>query len=306
MFHLSVFGVCGVCAALLGGAVGLSAASHASQPPESGVDAGVTMMARLTTPSLEYSSWAFAPESADEAVRQAEEEARRREQEAIDSSFVKGWVFSIEAGLNGSSGNSDLINFRAGLGARREASDMVTALRAAYAYGKSGGVNDKSRADVDIRNDWIFGDSRWGLFALGKFEFDNFQSWNYRLSLFAGPSYRLLDTQPITLSLRAGAGAKKELLSPNQAWEPELLGGLDAEWRLNERVKLVGLYEIYPSLKRLSTFRWLARGALEVLVDPSLNLVLKAGVENRYDTAASAFGRRRSDVDFFVLMSLGF
>ncbi len=300
MFNLGVYGV------ILCGSVVLSGAAIAGVSDGLHDATGRPTAGYLAEPTLEFSQWAFAPESTDEAVRQAEEEARRREREEIDASFLKGWKFSLEAGLNGSSGNSDLINFRAGLGARREASDMVTALRAAYAYGKSGGVNDKSRADVDIRNDWIFGDSRWGLFALGKFEFDNFQSWNYRLSVFAGPSYRLLDTQPITVTLRAGAGAKKELLSPNQAWEPELLGGLDAEWRLSERVKLVGLYEIYPSMKRLSTFRWLARGALEVLVDPSLNLVLKAGVENRYDTASTAFGRRRSDVDFFVLMSLGF
>jgi hypothetical protein len=303
MFNTCVDGV------LLGGSLVLSMLSSDALPWESSSPATVPGAARLSEARLEFTRWTFAPESpesADEPVRRSGQEARLREEEAIDGSFLRGWKFSIEAGLNGSSGNSDLINVRAGLGARREASDMVTSLRAAYAYGESGGVNDKSRAEVDVRQDWIFADSRWGLFALGKFEFDNFQSWNYRLSFFAGPSFRLLDAQPITLTLRAGAGARKELLSPNQAWEPELLGGLDAEWRLTERVKVVGLYEIYPSLRRVSTFRWLARGALEVLVDPSVNLVLKAGVENRYDAAAGTFGRRRSDVDFFVLMSVGF
>ncbi len=221
-------------------------------------------------------------------------------------SFWDGWKGSLDAGVNGSSGNSETLSTRVGLGFVRKTEAMETNLNFLYVYATNDGRADKSRAEVNLRNDWFFKDSNWGFFALGKLEFDDFQSWLYRTSVFAGPSYAFIKNDKMLLRGRAGAGVSREFLrQADNAIIPEALLGVDFEYKFSETVRAFATADYLPSLKRFSNFRVDSKAGLEFLIDKDSGLNLKLGVADRYKSNPSG-NSKRNDIEYFATLGLTF
>ncbi|MFG0284367.1 MAG: YdiY family protein [Phycisphaerales bacterium JB039] len=221
------------------------------------------------------------------------------------NSWLDGWEGSASLGLNGSTGNTEVLNFRAGLNAVRDTSDQTTTFDIAYLLNRDDGDNTENRLDSLLRNDWKFGESPWRAFATARYEYDQFKDWDSRLSLFAGPGYIFIDDEKTFLMGRAGAGLVREWGSSNNEWQPEGLLGVDYERQLTERQKLTATVEYYPSLQHASHFRLLGRAAWELLVDPEINMSLKAGIEDEYNSNPSG-DDERNDLRYFVLLVWSF
>ncbi len=221
--------------------------------------------------------------------------------------FWHGWAKTIEGGLNGSSGNSENLNLRFGFATVRTSSTMVTKFDINYAFSTDNGNKTKSRGESNLRNDWSFGkDSPWGFFALGKAEFDEFQRWNWRLSAFAGPSYTFIKDDRFLLRGRVGAGLYKELGGDYEnAIIPEALFGVDFNWKITKSTQFFSSLDYLPSLKKFTDYRLLGKAGVEILVDPELNLSLKMGVEDRYDSK-SRDPIKKNDVDYFITLAVKF
>ncbi len=220
--------------------------------------------------------------------------------------FWSGWKHTIEVGLNGSQGNTDSINARGAFGAVREAEDMTTAAGISYLVGREDSQTTKSRGEVFIRNDWVLS-KPWGFFATAKAEYDEFQPWQWRLSAALGPSYLVVDTERTMFKLRAGVGASYR--TGKQAEEkliPELDLGFDLTHKFTERTKGFVTFDLYPSLDRFgSDYRHVTSAGLEVIVDPEINMLLKLGAQNRYDSTTKAPGRK-NDLDYFLTLAWTF
>ncbi|MCC6677107.1 MAG: DUF481 domain-containing protein [Phycisphaerales bacterium] len=221
-------------------------------------------------------------------------------------SFWKGWKGSIEGGLNGSDGNSESLNIRAGLNMERKAEAMETTLHSQYTFATADGDKDKNRWFNELRNDWLLGrEHRWSFFALGQLEYDDFQDWNWRMSGFAGPGYKLIKTDKTTLNGRAGAGVTKYAGGSRNELIPEGLLAMDVAHQLTERQKLTGAVEYYPSFRQFSDYRIVARAGWEIVVDPEVNMMLKIGAEDRYDSDPGE-GFKKNDIDYFMLIGWKF
>lgn len=251
---------------------------------------------------------------AAEQRAKAEAEAKAKAAEAAKAagfkpepeSFFEGWKGRIEGGLAGSSGNSEQLALRFVLGLARKTATMETAAGASYIYATSDGDKSKSRGEGFIRNDWLFKDSPWGFFALGRVEYDEFQSWLWRLSAYAGPSYTLINNDRTLLRLRAGAGLQKELGRDNRnEIIPEALFGADFTHKLDDRSSLFANVDYLPSLRNFSEYRVVAKGGYEFIVDPKTNMSLKLGVEDRYNSEPGS-GRKKNDVDYFLTVGWEF
>jgi len=81
-------------------------------------------------------------------------------EEAYTPGWLEGWTGSVEAGLNGSDGNTEQLSFRIAASAVRTTERMETTLGAGYKYGSSDGVKNESRFQASVRNDWLLKDSR--------------------------------------------------------------------------------------------------------------------------------------------------
>jgi len=222
-----------------------------------------------------------------------------------EKSWLDGWAGSVELGLNGSEGNTERLSFRGGFEAVRKVELMETKFRTSYSYATDGGEATENRARAELRNDWLFKDSPWRVFALGSFDYDEFQDWDMRLSGFGGVGYEFIKNDRTLLLGRVGAGVSKEIGGSRNELIPEALFGGDFEHKLTERQKISASVDVYPELTRVGPYRAVGRAAWEILVDPEVKMTLKLGIEDRYDSTPGA-GFKRNDLDYFAVLVWAF
>lgn len=220
--------------------------------------------------------------------------------------FWQGWKGQVEAGISGSSGNSENFNTRSGIKLTRNTPDTDTAIAGTHSFATDDGEKSKNRAEIEGRNDWKYGESPWGLFTQGRLEFDEFTNYKWRLTGSVGPSYTLFKPDPVLLRFRVGIGGSYEWAGPdpNETFVPEGLAGVDFTWKINDRQSLFANFEYLPSLRTPPDFRLDTKAGWQILVDPKTNLLLKVGFADRYNTNPGE--QKRNDVDYFLTLALEF
>jgi putative salt-induced outer membrane protein YdiY len=219
-------------------------------------------------------------------------------------SFLDGWSKSLEIGVNGSEGNSQSLSFRGAFNAKRDTSKTTTTAGVSYVYGTQDGDKNLEHGEINLRNDWKIG-SPWRIFAIGKAEYDTFQDWTWRTSLFGGLGYEFIKSDRTLLLGRVGAGVTKEYGSSKQRIEPELDLGLDWEHKIDERQKIFATIDYYPSLHRFTDYRVDAKAGYEVIVDPVSKLSLKLGLEDRYNSNPGN-DKKKNDLLYFATIVYNF
>lgn len=222
-------------------------------------------------------------------------------------SFLDGWHGGIEAGLTGSSGNSEVLNARVAITGERKTSLMVTKGSATYTRTQENGDTTKNRFELAARNDWIFEKgSPWRYFLTGTYEYDDFQDWQHRVTVGNGIGYAFIDDDKTQLIGRAGLGVRREFGSTDDDWTPEAIFGVDFSHKLTERQKITASIDYFPALDDfMDDYRTVTKAAWEVLVDPEVKMSLKIGAEHRYDNVVGP-GIEHTDVDYFALLVWSF
>ncbi len=220
-------------------------------------------------------------------------------------SWLQGWDGSAELGLNGSSGNTETLSFLGRIAGARDVSEYTTSFDVSYFLKRDDHETTESRFASLLRNDWKFDDSPWRFWAEGRYEYDEFKEWDSRVSLFAGPGYVLVDDDDTFLMARAGLGATKEFGSSRNEWQPEGLLGLDFERQITERQKFTATVEYIPSLQHFERYRLRAKADWELLVDPEMQMSLKIGVEDEYNSDPAG-DDKRNDFRYYALLAWAF
>lgn len=217
------------------------------------------------------------------------------------------WTGSIDAGLSGSTGNSENFSLRVNAGADRIIEDVAeTRLSARYTYKSDNGNDTDNRFEANARHDWLFAESPWRAFARASYEYDEFQDYDHRISAGGGLGYEFIDNDTTLLVGRIGAQGTWELgRADGDRFTPEGILGIDFEHQLTERQKIYFTGDYLPALDDFWRYRVVARAGWEILIDPDANLFLKAGVENRYDSSPGP-DTDRNDLDYFLTVGTTF
>ncbi|UCD76675.1 MAG: DUF481 domain-containing protein [Phycisphaerales bacterium] len=259
------------------------------------------VLGRMTIPAIEIQS---IVDSADRTGPYAELQEEAAEAVA-EAEMPKEWKSRFELALGGSFGNTDSQAFRTGVVSKRESESDRTALDASYFYGASDGDRTDNRFTAGILHDWLFPESPWFLFADGRYDYDEFKSWEHRISAHIGPGYELIKKEDFTLNLRAGIGVVKEFGSDNDDFRPEAMFGGDFAWQISERQSLEGSTMIYPDLDDTGEFRTFSRLNWAMLVDPDSNMSLTAGLEHEYQSKVDP-GVDENDLRIFAGLMFDF
>lgn len=209
------------------------------------------------------------------------------------------WENRLEAGLAGSEGNSQSLNISARLSFKRTTARDELLFDNTYRYEEANNAETANRFDSLLRYDWRFADnSPWSLFAQAQYEYDEFQDWDSRLSLFGGVGYRVIENEKTSLRLRAGLGTSREFGGGTDEWTFEGLLGADFSHAIadNQRIRLYTT--VFPSLEDAGDFRSTSGAAYEIDLNNDGNLALSLGAEHRYDTQPG--NAKRSDLDYFA------
>lgn len=215
------------------------------------------------------------------------------------------WSGRVEAGLNGSTGNTNLSNFRAAASARRESESMIFDISASYRLTRRDGDESQNRLFSQARNEWRIPNTNWRyIFVQGSLELDRFRDYDARLAGTVGVGYQLIDQEKMSLVGRVGLGAAQEFGGPNGDVQPEAFAALEFRRELNDRMRLRAAAEIFPDLIDFGEFRSRVDGSLEIDLDNSASWRLRLGFENRYETNS---GRAEpNDFDYFASLVYSF
>lgn len=236
----------------------------------------------------------------------AQDEAQPAEAPPADPiSWLDGWKGSVNAGLFGSEGNTERLSATAILEAKREHTRWDSHILLLYSLARDDGENSQNYFLASARNDWKFGDSPWVFFAKGTFEYDEFQDWDQRVTLFAGPGYHFIRNDTTSLLGRVGAGVSKEFGSDDDEWKPELNIGADFSHKIDSRQTFTASADYYPALDGFPEYRAEFKAEYAVLLNDDNNMNLKIGALDRYDSTPG-LGFKRNDLDYYITIGWEF
>jgi len=128
----------------------------------------------------------------------------------------KGWEASLDLSLNTASGNiKNEQSIRLGGDAVHTTDSTRFAHDLSYYNKVSRGDTTDNKLAYRIMHDWLSQESPWFYFVAGQYDYDEFMSWQKRVSAYTGPGYRFVDTDSMTFDVRAGLGTRKEWGSEN-------------------------------------------------------------------------------------------
>lgn len=218
------------------------------------------------------------------------------------------WRGGFEFGLNGSDGNSDVLSIRLGSNFDAKVERNAFHLDFLYTLTRQDGTTKQNQAILNLRDEILFPDSPWSVFSAVQVEYDEFRAYDLRAGTYAGLSYRWLKTDTTLFKTRIGAGAVREMDTGNDGppdrWVPEAVIGGDFNHRLTDRQGFVSGLDVFPNLSQLGQFRVRARAGYEILLDPDHGMVLRLGVQDRYDSSPGP--ARRNDLNYFATLLFRF
>ncbi len=238
-------------------------------------------------------------ESGDAAEAQAEEVAQEplaRPQEESEDAGAEDeapappqpeeseWKSHFTFGADLQYGITDEQDVSLSITSIRENDRLKTRLDSAYDFGINNGDRDDNAFYAAILQDWFIPDSKWFYFVHGRFDYDEFDSWEERLAAQGGVGRFLIVKHDFKMSARLGVGGVKEWGSEDEDLRPESLFGLELDWTITDQQSLEarGVYfpwlDDVPEYRTVSDVRWRYR-----FTDES-NMSFSAGLRHEYES----------------------
>jgi len=165
------------------------------------------------------------------------------------------WSFGLDFSMNTTSGNTNEETTRLGTHIKRTLPNERMKLDGAYYHKKNTGKVTDNEITVGYLKDWLNPGSRWFFFGSGRFDYDEFESWEKRMNLQIGPGYSLIESDDVLLNFRLGAGGRKEWGSKNSNLKFEGLAGIDFAWELTNKQTIETSVWFFPVITDFDDYR---------------------------------------------------
>ncbi|MBT2971091.1 MAG: hypothetical protein B6D72_17465 [gamma proteobacterium symbiont of Ctena orbiculata] len=216
----------------------------------------------------------------------------------------ENWKHEVEAGLNGASGNSDSINLHTGYSGSYKDANHGWKFVTAYDKARSDGVESRNQFIADLLKDWYWTDNPWFAFVQGRYDWDEFKEWDYRLAASAGVGYEFIKGASFYLVGRAGLGGNKTYGDVEEVFTQEATLGFDAAWTISERESVDFKITFYPSLEQDGEYRNISSFNWRMTMSEQGALAMKIGLINEYDSLAAP-GTEKSDFKYNLSLVWG-
>jgi len=207
--------------------------------------------------------------------------------------FMEGWSRNIGFGFGGASGNSNDASINASLGFKNENKKYRGVFASGYFYSTQNGIKNTNSFFAGYQHDFLFEESKWFLFGRGRYQFDEFQPWENRISGNGGVGYDFFNRKKFDLRGEIGVGVawiSNNLLNPGpppryqRTWTPEGVVGLSGAWRPFEGHAFTFGVTYFPNLIDWPEFRLLADAGYQIDISPIDGLALKFGMQDEYNS----------------------
>lgn len=215
------------------------------------------------------------------------------------------WKARLEAGLNGTDGNSESFTSRLAVNTLRKTPKLHTRAEMAYYYGRIEDEDAVNNLMAMVINDWLLPDSPWSAFVKGRYDYDEFNFWKHRLSLHGGVAYRIVDQASLSFLFRGGAGLTKEYESEDEDLKPEALFGWDLWWLITDRQELKLEQTVYPNLGDMGEYRLDTSGSWTAGLGSDSNMSMGAGFTHEYQSEVDP-GYEHYDLKYYAMITIDF
>jgi putative salt-induced outer membrane protein YdiY len=219
--------------------------------------------------------------------------------------LIPQWDSQFEAGFNAQSGNSEELDIRLAFTTEHETQADRWKADARYYRAQSDGDLTDNEFTAGLMKEWLLPESKWLYYAKGRYDYDEFEAWDHRISAGGGLGYEWIDSDKLDVTLFAGAGAVKEFGSDDDELRPEGQLGIEVDWKLFDNQSLLGSNWFYPDLGDLGEFRNVSSVAWSVELDRMRGLSFKLGLENEYESEVDP-DTEHNDLRVFGAMVLDF
>lgn len=220
----------------------------------------------------------------------------------------KIWSGGGEIGTNGATGNTELFSVRAGVNAQRKTADNLFKGDFLYTYTNLNSKLTQNQALLNARDEILFPGTAWSLFTSTNIEYDELRAYRFRVGVYGGVGYQVIDDERTNWRLRAGAGAVREIAGytggPESRWVPELVFGTDYSYKFDDRQSFEVTLDYYPRIDDFGQFRVRARAAYQIIIDKENGIVLRLGAQDRYDSNPGP--SKRNDLTYFASLGIKF
>lgn len=216
----------------------------------------------------------------------------------VDAKPKATWAGSLEMGLSGSEGNTEMQRGRLVFDAKRKAEHETLDLRVRFQAAQTRGDTSENRFSARAKNEWATSSADWRLFLEGSAERDQFKDFNWRVTGNSGFAYDAIKDDQSTLTFRAGLGGSTEFRSARDGIYPEGILGYEFRHKINKQMSLTTFGELILDLKETGEHRARINAALDTNLDETGAWKLRIGVEDRYESNTAR--AKRNDIDYFV------
>lgn len=211
------------------------------------------------------------------------------------------WDRSLEFGVSGSEGNSEVFNLRTAGHLERTSDLQKSTLDLTYRKSEAAGAETANLLFTEGRNEWLFPEnSCWSVFVHGTAEYDEFREYNARVTADTGLGYYFVRNDVSSLQGRFGGGFSREIGGMDESYVPEGSFGMEASHQLTPRSKLTAKADYFPDISDFGDFRLNSSANWEILMDEVLDVSLKLGIIDRYDSTPG--GKKANDLDYSAVL----
>lgn len=221
------------------------------------------------------------------------------------ASWCKPWEGSAELGMNGTEGNSETFNIRAGGKAKYTAPWVEHTYEVIHIDNSADGVKTALNGYFDGRIVFPFQGTRWSYYIHARSEYDDFRDYNSRLSADTGLGYDWWKTDMSKLQTRAGISTSREIGGSENRFQPEVTFGLDLSHKFDDRQKISLVIDYYPTVDDfMDDYRINTTASWEIVVSQAWGLSAKLSAIDRYDNTPQ--GRKPNDLNYAAMMMWSF
>jgi putative salt-induced outer membrane protein YdiY len=217
----------------------------------------------------------------------------------------KGWESSLDISLDSSSGNTEEQSTRFGGHLQRNLPDRITTGDLSYYHKVKDSEISDNKLTLGLGRDWLLPESPWFYFLQGRFDYDEFESWQQRANAQVGPGYHLIQKDDMTLDVRSGLGVRREWGSINNNPKLEGLIGADFEWKITSKqiCKFAPYY--YPVLSDFGDYRTRFSGEWRYFFDEDMRLSFLVGSLYEFQSIVDP-GKKHADLRVYLGLGYGF
>jgi putative salt-induced outer membrane protein YdiY len=220
---------------------------------------------------------------------------------------AKLWSFHAEVGLDGQTGNSEIINFNARAHAIYQTDADMMRLYVLGRYSRNNGVGSAQQELGGIDLEHNFAHSNW--FAFGNVELENnrYTDVALRTSIAGGAGYHIVRDEDLTFDVRGGPGFEHDSYyngAPSKDTAIAELGEF-LHWKAEPWISFEHNIVYYPTLRELSDYRIVMENGAVIPISKDKMWNLHLGVRNEY-VSQPVLNFKRLDTFYFLNLGVDF